>query len=48
MKTREQAVRALAQTAEDKLLLQQFFDKYEVSQSYESGLSHPRRALAAS
>lgn len=32
MKTREQAVRTLAQTAEDKMLLQQFFDKYEVSQ----------------
>ena len=41
MKTREQAVRALAQTAEDKMLLQQFFDKYEVSQE-RSYLTHTR------
>ena len=41
MKTREQAVRTLAQTAEDKMLLQQFFDKYEVSQE-RSYLTHTR------
>ena len=41
MKTREQAVRALAQTSEDKLLLQQFFDKYEVSQA-RAYLTHTR------
>lgn len=41
MKIREQAVRALAQTAEDRMLLQQFFDKYEVSQE-RCYLTHTR------
>lgn len=41
MKSREQTVRALAQTSEDKMLLQQFFDKYEVSQE-RCYLTHTR------